>query len=959
MAKIIATAGVRLQIDGTGLAASIRLTLRRAIGEASAGVGDGATSGIEDDARRTSARVRTLFAGAFGSVRNLASSLGSAILSGSRLLLLGAAAGTALAAVSGLSAGLLALVGAAAQAGAAVGILPAVLVAVKAVSATVTLGLKGMGDAMKAVASGDAVAFDQALKGLTPSARDFARAVRELKRPFDEIQMGVQERLFAGLGEQVRLLGKQYLPVARSLFQGLATSINDTAKEVLAFARTQDAFRDVATTTGNIRAGFDAARGAAVPFTQALLSIVAAGSTQLPRLGEAVRSIGTAFGSTIREMADSGRLEEIFSNALDVASQLGRILGNVGAAIGQVFRAGQEQGAGLLDTLERVTQRAAEFLTSVEGQEALQGFFSAIGALGTAVLPIIEQLALAIGGGLAPIVKNLAEGIGPGLLALFSQLNPALTAAGPGIAALGQAFGQVLAALAPVLPAIGTLVGQLAGLLAQALTAILPTLTKFITAITSSPGAFAGFAAAAGAIGLVFANLGTIFGAIRPFLDDILTKVGGARGAFAALGGPVGIIIGLLLTLLTGSEEFRNAIGNLLKVVGQLVGQLLGALMPVLQALFDALGPVVSQLGAALAPVVQLVADLLQAVLTPAINALMPIVAALTPVLAKVGETLQLVIATLTPLINLLVSMLIPIVQSLAPIVTTVFTVIADVIKNALSIVMGTVEFTLGILTGDWGRAWRGIEQIVNGAVSLVKSVILGAMQIILSVFSNTWNALVSVVSIAWGAIRGAVSSGVGAVLDFVSNLPGRVLGFFSNFGNLLYNAGADLLRGLINGISSMVGQVVSRAAGIGREILNGVKGALGISSPSKEMAKLGVFAGQGRVLGLESMNSPNMAAAEAAAGAVLTATGAGMSTALSLPSGAGSAQVGSSGTPVVFQQTNVQQPGVDAKQFADYTSRNQAWALSSAATLRSVQLGPTQQGMQSVNKFVGVGGAV
>jgi phage-related protein len=958
LAKIIATAGVRLKIEGAGLAANIRLVLTKAINEASTGLGKDSTKGIEDDAERTSRRVKSLFAAAFKSVNSLAASLGSAILSGSRLLLMGAAAGSALAAVSSLSAALLALVGAAAQAGAAVGILPAVLVALKAVTATVQLGLKGMSEAFKAIADNDASAFNEALKSLSPSARDFARSVRDLKPAFDAIQLGVQERLFAGLGEQVRLLGRQYLPVARSLFQGLATSINGTTKEVLSFLRTRDAFRDVATTTGSIRAGFDAARVAAVPFTQAILAIIAAGSTQLPRLGEAIGQIGTRFGEFINRLADSGRLEEIFSRSLDVASQLGSILGNLGGAIGSVFSAGQEQGAGLLNSLERITASMADFLKSTEGQQALQGFFGGVDALISNVLPLVRELAGAIGTSLAPIIKSLAEGIGPGLLALFQQIGPALQAAAPGLSALGAAFGSVLAALAPVLPAIGQLVGQLAGLFAQALTAILPHLTNFISAITSSPGAFAGFAAAAGAIGLVFANLGTIFSAISPFLDDLLTKVGGVKGAFSALGGPVGIAIGLFLTLLTGSEEFRNAVGNLLKVVGQLVGQLLGALMPVLQMLFDALEPVISQLGAALAPVIDLVARLLQAVLGPAIAALSPIVAALAPVFAAVSETLSLVISVLTPLINLLVSLLIPVINSLAPIVTTVFTVVADVIKNALNIIMGVVDLTLGILTGDWDRAWKGIENIVNGAFNLIKSVILGSLQIIGSVFSNTWNALVNVVSIAWNAIKNAVVTGVSATIDFVAALPGRILSFFGNFGNLLYSAGADLLRGLMDGIASMVGQVISRAKQVGQDILNGVKGVLGISSPSKEMAKLGVFAGEGLALGLASMSDMITAAAEAAGQALLSGTGTGMSATLNL-SGGTTGGGGSGAAPVVFQQTNIQQPGVDAKQFADYTSRNQAYSLSSAGSLRSVQLGPVQQGMQSDDRFVGVGGAV
>lgn len=958
MAKIIATAGVRLKIESAGLASNIRLVLRAAVEEASKDVGKDSTKSIGDDAKRTSDRVKLLFASAFKSVSGLASTLGSAILSGSKLLLLGAAAGGALTAVSGLGAALVALVGAAAQAGAAVGILPAALVAIKAVTATVQLGLKGMSEAFSALADNDTAAFNEALKKLSPSARDFARSVQGLKPAFDAIQLSVQERLFAGLGEQVRLLGKQYLPVARSLFQGLATSINGAAKEVSGFLRTQDAFRDVTTTTGNIRAGFDAARQAAVPFTQAILSIVAAGSTQLPRLGEAVGAIGTKFSTFINDLADSGRLEEIFSRALDTGAQLGRILGNIGSAIGIVFSAGQEQGAGLLNSLERVTSAMVDFLSSFEGQTALQGFFSGVGALITNILPLVTTLASAIGSSLAPIVKSLAEGIGPGLLAVFQQIGPALDAAAPGLAALGQAFGQILTAISPILPAIGQLVGQLAGLFAQALTAILPTLTSFIESITSSPGAFAGFAAAAAGIALVFSNLGTIFSAIAPFIDDLLTKVGGVKGAFSALGGPVGIAIGLFLTLLTGSEEFRNAIGQLLKVVGQLVGQLLGALMPVLSMLFAAIEPVIAQLGAALAPVITLVADLLQAVLGPAINALTPVVAALQPVFAAVSETLGLVISALTPLINLLVSLLIPIVQSLEPIVTTVFTVIADVIKSALDVIMGVVEFTLGILTGDWDRAWKGIEQIVNGAINLVKTVILGSLQIIGSVFSNTWNALVSIVSTAWSAIRSAVTSGVSAVVDFVSNLPSRILSFFNNFGGLLYNAGADLLRGLMNGISSMVGQVIGRAKQIGSDILNGVKSALGISSPSKEMAKLGVFAGEGLVIGLDSMTSQITAAAEAAGKALLGATGAGLNGQLNLPGGNLSLSGGGT-SQVVYQQTNIQQPGVDGKQFADYTSRNQAWSLSSAGSLRSVQLGPTQQGMQPSDTFVGVGGAL
>ena len=956
MAKIIATAGVRLRAESAGLAVSIRLVLQRAISEASKGLGDGSTEGIARDAERTSQRTKALFKGAFDSVRNLAGSLGSAILSGSRLLLMGAAAGTALTAVTGLSAGLIALVGAAAQAGAAIGILPAALVAIKAVTATVQLGLVGMSETFKAIASNDAAAFNEALKNLAPQARVFAQEIKAFKPAFDALRLDVQNALFENTGKAIQALGKQYLPVARGLFVELAHQINNTGLNLAEFLKSSRSMSTIAGVASSITTGFARMREAAVPFASALLDIVSAGSTQLPRLGTAIAGIAERFAAFIGGLRDSGRLQEIFSTSLDVASQLGRILGNLGQIIGQVFSAGQAQGAGLLASLELMTERAAEFLASFEGQEALQGFFSAIGALVSNVLPVIQQLALAIGGGLAPIIQNLAQSIGPGLVALFAQLNPALSAANPGISALGEAFGKVLIAIAPILPALGTLVGQLAGVFAQALTAILPALTSFITMITSSPGAFAGFAAAAGAIALVFSNLGPLFKSIAPFLDDMLTKVGGMRGAFAALGGPIGIAIALFLTLVTGSEEFRNAIGGLLSTVGTLIGSLLGALMPALDAIFSALSPVIAQLGAALAPVITLVADLLTAILTPAINALTPIVNALIPVFAQVAGVMSTVIAAIVPVISLIVGILTPIIQNLAPIVTTVFTVIADVITKAMRVVQGVIDLVMGVLTGDWDRAWRGIENIVRGALDLIKSVVLGSLQIVGSVISNTWNAVVSLTTSAWAGIKGAVSSGISGVIDFVSNLPGRIVSFFSNFGSLLYSAGADLLRGLMNGISSMVGQVIGRAKQIGGDILNGVKGALGISSPSKEMAKLGVFAGQGLVIGLDSMMGKIAEAAAEAGAALLTNTSTGLRTTLAF-SGATATGSAVGGGTTVFQQTNIQQPGVDGKQFAEYASRNQAYALASAATLRSVSIGPLQQGMTSPDGFVGVRG--
>jgi hypothetical protein len=102
VARIIGTAGVRLVADEKGLALSFRKAIRSALSEATVDVGAGSTKSIEKDADNTSKNVRRIFSSMFQSVGKLGSSLLSAALSGARLLLLGAAAGAALAGVSAL-----------------------------------------------------------------------------------------------------------------------------------------------------------------------------------------------------------------------------------------------------------------------------------------------------------------------------------------------------------------------------------------------------------------------------------------------------------------------------------------------------------------------------------------------------------------------------------------------------------------------------------------------------------------------------------------------------------------------------------------------------------------------------------------------------------------------------------------------------------------------------------------
>jgi phage-related protein len=965
VAKIIATAGVRLQADDRGLSTSISNALRKAVKDGSKdihadipGFSDGK---IEKDADHSASGLKKVFGDLFSFIGDSGSKAASAAFSGSRLLLMGAAAGTAIAGVSALSAGLIALVGAAAQAGGAVGILPAVFVALKAITTTVQLGLANVKDTFAALASGDVDAFNASLKKLAPNAKAFVQEAAKFKGVFDSMQMEVQNRLFADFAGIAIDLGENVLPIAGGLFTRLASEINVAAKEIVGLITTTGGLDSLETTSTNIVTGFSKLRQAAVPVTQAVLDIVTAGSTQLPRLGQAVATVSGRFQEFISRAASSGNLEQFFSKSLDVASQLGRILGNLAGALGNVFVAGQTVGGGLLNTLEKITQAFQDWTDSAAGNTALQTFFGSVATVGEQLLPIIATLATAFGSGLAPILSNLATSIGPGVAAVVAQLLPTFQALGPGVSLLGQAFGSVLVALAPLLPALGQVVGQIAVTLAQALTAILPYITQFVAAFAESPGKFIAIGTAifgvVQAVGPLFSAISTlapIMSTLGPIFSELLGSAGGLKGIFTALTGPVGIAIALFVALFTGSEDFRNAVIGLLTTIGQFVGQLLSALKPALDALIGAVGPLIAQLGTALAPVITLVTNLLGSILPPVIAALIPIIDALVPVINLIAETFSVLIAAAMPVIDLFVSLLMPVIEALLPIVTTVFTAVADIITNTMTVVKGIIDVVLGIITGDWDRAWKGLGEIVSGAIDLIKSIISGIFNILVSIVVNGWNAIKGFFTAAWNGIGDIVSNGISSVIDFVSGLGGKILSALGNFGQLLLDAGSNLIGGLIDGIKSAAGRIADAVLGPIKDTIKGVKNLLGIASPSKLFRQFGGWVGEGFALGIEALTPRVASAGSDMVGALATSgltPGVGLG---SLSSGGGSTGPAPSGGGVTVNQQNVMLPGTNVRQFANEVLRNSAQALATGNTVLSVGQGSVQNGMAAPDTFFG-----
>lgn len=143
----------------------------------------------------------------------------------------------------------------------------------------------------------------------------------------------------------------------------------------------------------------------------------------------------------------------------------------------------------------------------------------------------------------------------------------------------------------------------------------------------------------------------------------------------------------------------------------------------------------------------------------------------------------------------------------------------------------------LGDAIGGWfDRAWTwATTTFYNGYVSVIAWA--NALP------GRIWGALVGLsdaiggsISRAWDRAYSATVDGYHNVLRWMNDLPGAVGRALSGAGSWLYNAGRDILHGLVDGLQDTLSWAVSQARHAASEIKRGFLDALDIHSPSQVM---------------------------------------------------------------------------------------------------------------------------
>lgn len=337
---------------------------------------------------------------------------------------------------------------------------------------------------------------------------------------------------------------------------------------------------------------------------------------------------------------------------------------------------------------------------------------------------------------------------------------------------------------------------------------VLQALRTGIPAVLSSP------------IGVAALTLGGLFAV--SFISAVVSAfaLGGLGGAFLALGA----------FALRENEKIKTAFDETVASISEgmataaapLIPAFMGAfaiinnvftnqVMPLLLQIFTGLAPVIEPLVTAVGDAI---VTFLTAVGDPAVlNPLRDFFITIAPLIPQIAEALADFFIILA---------------DNADLIAAAFRITIDIISRLIVVAASVLVFFSGMLIAlkmGWDGLWAAIRTGAANAANFARSVWRFTVNFISALIEGFGRVVSNVrdrIRGIWSALKeniiNPIRDGITSAVEFVKGLPGRILSAVGDLGSLLYNAGRDILQGLINGVRDMfgsLGDVLSDAAGL------------------------------------------------------------------------------------------------------------------------------------------------
>lgn len=154
------------------------------------------------------------------------------------------------------------------------------------------------------------------------------------------------------------------------------------------------------------------------------------------------------------------------------------------------------------------------------------------------------------------------------------------------------------------------------------------------------------------------------------------------------------------------------------------------------------------------------------------------------------------------------------------------------------------------------------LKPIVQTIISIVQQILTALKPVIDFIKMLVINYIKFYVNMTIAIIKGIITV-IQAVINFAKSIPekvrnfvNKIVGFFQSLPGQMLNIGKNIVNGLIDGIKSKISSAINAVKNFGKSILKGIKGVLGIHSPSTEFAMIGKFSVLGYTEQLDKMKN-------------------------------------------------------------------------------------------------------
>ena len=211
-----------------------------------------------------------------------------------------------------------------------------------------------------------------------------------------------------------------------------------------------------------------------------------------------------------------------------------------------------------------------------------------------------------------------------------------------------------------------------------------------------------------------------IVGKITSSVGGLVRSIGGLGKAFSVLAAhpallALGVLIGLLATLYSSNEEFRESINSLVETLGKSLQPAVDLLVNLFQGLMTILRPVISAFG-----------DILTPIITALVNVLNPLVTILSkhllPIFEFIGKWVGIISTAIGALIQLLSEGLGSALTALANLIKDVIGGIPTFFQNVVKFVENAINSMIGLINNLIDRI-NGIGQAIGLTIPKIKDV--------------------------------------------------------------------------------------------------------------------------------------------------------------------------------------------------------------------------------------------